>query len=235
MNTSEKLSVIAANEEKVFDAGKKKAIRDFMKAYQESNSVHCKFSGGCWNRNTFYPVKDIPIVSECFMYFNWYRVTEPLDLAKRLEDCGVRLVFANDSTMSGGVFRYAHVTRLPDIDCSHATATFNRVFAQCVYLHTIDSLTFSETNGGHAGTFESCTSLANIKFKGVLASSISFDACPLTYATLADSEYGLIRVLKDFSGTAETRSLTLKASSATLLTDADRAEIIEKGWTLVEV
>ena len=194
MNIAEKLTTIAENEQKVFDAGRK----SFMETYQgNANDGTLMFGSPAWNSSTFYPVKDIDLHTRSFYYFSWGKAPY-IDLAQRLEDCGVRILPVTRTGAYSYAFLYCSVTRLPELDFSmYPTQPFNETFAYASHLVTIDKLILGEHTGAFTRTFNSCNALKNIVIEGTIASSISFSSSPLT----VDSMKSIISSLKDYAGT----------------------------------
>ena len=228
MSIAGKLTTIAENEQKVFDAGR----RSFMETYQgNATDGTLLFASPAWGNKTFYPVKDIDLQKRTFFYFSWGRAPY-IDLAQRLEDCGVKILPVRYGGAFYETFAYCYVTRLPELDFSRIpTQAFDRTFSSAQVLTTIDKLILGEHTGTFNSTFNLCKSLKNIVIEGTIASSISFSDSPLT----VDSMRSIIASLKDYSGTTTTKTLTLKATASQNLTDEDRQNITNKGWTLSAV
>lgn len=227
MSIAEKLTTIAENEQRVFEAGR----RSFMETYQgNATDGSYLFASPAWGKSTFYPVKDISLQIRTFYYFSWFK-TPYIDLAQRLEDCGVKILPVTTGGAYTETFTNCHVTRLPELDFSRIpTQSFERTFYNAQLLVTIDKLILGEHTGTFNSTFERCNALKNIVIEGTIASSISFSSSPLTL----DSIRSIIASLKDYSGTTTTKTLTLKATASQNLTDEDRQNITNKGWSLVE-
>lgn len=226
MSIAEKLTTIAENEPKVFEAGR----RSFMEDYQKDADGYYLFASPAWRSSTFYPVKDISLNSGTFFSFSWFKGPY-IDLAQRLEDCGVRILPAARGAAYTQTFVNCYVTRLPELDFSSIpTQMFDKTFMNAQPLVTIDKLILGEHTGVFNSTFNNCLALKNIVIEGTIASNISFSSSPLT----VDSMRSIIASLKDYSGTTTTKTLTLKATASQNLTDEDRQNITNKGWSLVE-
>ena len=228
MSIAEKLTTIAENEPKVYEAGR----RSFMETYQgNAYDGSYLFASPAWGDKTFYPVKDIDLQTNTFYYFSWWRVPY-IDLAQRLDDCGVKILPATKGGAYLQTFANCYVTRLPELDFSSIpTQMFDKTFYNARTLVTIDKLILGEHTGTFNSTFHLCDALKNIVIEGTIASNISFSSSPLT----VDSMKSIIASLKDYSGTTTTKTLTLKATASQNLTDEDRQNITNKGWTLSEV
>lgn len=236
MSIAEKLTTIAENEQKVYEAGKKADRSEFYDAYI-SGGMRNAFSGTSWNKKTFYPTRDFLAGTYCFQYHNWW-AGDLYDLAARMEECGVKFT-AVDPTQT---FMYAHITRVPKLDSSSFITTLaDRTFHDARFLVTIDEWILGERTAGFANSFYNCTALKNITVSGVIPSTINFSPCPLTVESLKS----IISCLKDYSTqTPFTQTLTLKDSCKTALqADTETVEfngqsytyfnlISAKGWNL---
>lgn len=225
MSIAEKLTTIAENEQKVFEAGKSKKWQEFMTSYFASQQWHglAFFGGSGWNNNTFYPTKNFRATPYCFYYHSWG--CEPYDMAARLEECGVSITSVNPNS----TFFYCYVTRLPELKLENGDLT--QTFRNCSTLVTIDKLILGSNITSTTNAFYQCSSLKNIVIEGEMPVSISLSSSPLTVGSMRS----IIASLTDYSGTATTKTLTLKATASQNLTDEDRQNITNKGWTLSEV
>jgi len=122
-----------------------------------------------------------------------------------------------------------HITL--NTDTSQATLAAN-MFRGCEALETIDGtpLNFSSITGASINFLNLCNSLVDIRFaEKSIPISISFGSCAKLSAETIQS---IIDGLADLTGgTAQT--LTLHATVGGKLTDAQKAIITAKNWTLV--
>lgn len=131
---------------------------------------------------------------------------------------GGREVFSSCANVSEiKVPIYAKNTRL--------TYTFNgAIRLKTIYLLSVDTATTVYTN-----CFKSCVALESITFEGSISGSVSFaDSNLLT----AESVQSIIDHLADRTGTSAL-TLTFHADVGAKLTDAQKATITVKNWTLV--
>lgn len=205
MSISDKLTAIAENEQKVFEAGAKSEYDRFWDAYQQKgNRVNYQiaFAGSGWNSETLKP--KYPIVSTyCFEMF---RSCGEVDLTK----AGVPFDFSQSTSFSN--FAYAsEITHFGEINTTGSNA-LSYTFYNCSKLTTIDKLILkangSQTMGGNQ-TFQGCGRLENIVVEGVIGSSINFQWSPLS----VESMKSIISALKDFTGTGNEYSQTVKFSN----------------------
>ena len=174
----------------------------------------------------FYPIYDIK-PTNCQHMFNGCRVT---NIKQRLEECGV-VLDTSLSTDFTNTFYYCRSTMLPPIDTTSAS-TLVATFVG-TYLVTLEKLILKDDGSQTFGSpFVDCISLKDISIEGVIGQSINFSACPLSYKSLMDSNYGILHHLKDYSGTGTTKTITFGATNLAKLTDAEKAIATQKGWTL---
>lgn len=113
------------------------------------------------------------------------------------------------------------------IDISNAT-NINSMFSDSATLTTIRKLIVSETTPFHESVFAWAAYLEEITFEGTIGVSISFaNSSRLTTASVNS----IINALKDLTGQA-TQNLSLHAEVKGKLTDAQKAAISAKNWTL---
>ncbi len=229
MSLAKKLTTIAKNEQKVFEAGKQTEYDMFWDAHQK-NGQRTDYDGafGGWLPVNFRPKYSMYVDNARYM-FRMCRGTK-FDLVERLKQMDVILDFSNCSNFRC-TFNMSSFTRVGEINISKAAET-DYIFGYATSLITIDNLIFDE-NGilkGRNNEFHYCTELQNIKITGVIGQNgWNFNYCEkLTH----DSLMSIINALKDYSGTTTTKTLTLGATNLAKLTSAEKAIATEKGWTL---
>ena len=232
MSIAEKLTTIAENLPKVYDAGVKSEYDKFWDGYQKNGKsaiygTHI-FAYECWNDDTFFPKYDIIPYSGSngSSYFFRNKVT---NLRERIDGRGLKLDLKNNPSLNQ-YFRFCSTCELPDMDTSGCT-NFTELVADATNLHTIPRLNM--TNATTATTpFYNTPALQNITFEGTISLSISFKWSPLL---TIESLRSIISALYDFVGNGETttRTLTLHADAKARLTADDIKAITDKGWTLV--
>jgi hypothetical protein len=100
-----------------------------------------------------------------------------------------------------------------------------QTFQNSTNLVTINKLIVTD-GSTYPSAFNGCSSLQNITFEGIIGQNISFaNSSKLTIESLRS----IIDALKT---TSATLTLTLHADAKARLTDADKATITQKGWTL---
>jgi hypothetical protein len=222
----------------VYEQGKKSQYDEFWDCLQYNGNRQNYigvFSGRGWNDNIFIPKYDIRPISGHYMFatdVKWAGAMESgiKDLPACLERAGVVLDFSNcegfTATWSG-----ACIEHIGTIDTRNAGGRFTQTFYYAKNLHTIDKIVLKTDGSQNLNdyTFYACDSLTNIVFEGIIGLGIAFErSSNLTYESLMS----IINALKDYSGTTSTYTLTLHANAKAKLTDAEKAIITQKGWTL---
>ena len=257
MTTSEKLTAIAENQQKVYDAGYEKgkaegggdtgnaAFWDFYQDNGNRTDYRNAFAGYGWTVDVFKPRHNIA-PTDAYMMFRDTGMSG--DLVEILNELGVTLDFSN-CTRPQYSFSGTNFTRLGVLDFSKAKngANSSYLFTWSPNLVAIDGLHFNpnitDFSSGH-NLFVSCPKLANIGYtavdengneiiggvSGIASNNISFTSCPLTAHSLRNILNGLVDYSQDTSGTSWV--LTLGASNLAKLSDADKAVASQKGWTL---
>ena len=222
-STQQLLTTIAENEQRVYDAGieKGKNARDaewwntYLTPIRTGKACNYLFAGPAWNGHTFYPTEDIVIKDNSenlFNRFNWQFHSPVIDLAQRLEECGVAVAIdLSQASNCSSTFYYAYISRIPKFICNGAKyTTLILVFSNAKYLVTIDEWVIRDDGTNiFDRTFTGATALKNIKITGVIGRTISFSDCPLTIASLKN----IISCLKNYKDTENEGKYTITFSS----------------------
>ncbi len=219
------------------EQGRKAEYDRFWDVYQYENTKRCNvrgvFSGARFNATNFFPKYDIvPVGIATHIFYAWEADSNPahtiLDLKQRLTDCGVVLDTSKATDISN-LFGYSpFIDNIPTIDCTGLNTASGNVFVAASNLTKIEKLIVTESVT-YSNWFKSCRSLVEIRFEGVIGKNISLsDSSKLS----AQSVQSIIDCLKDLTGgTAQT--LALHATVGNKLTEAQKAAITAKNWTLV--
>ena len=217
----------------VYEAGKKAQHNEFWNSIWNNLTGNNQraFVGPAWSKETFRPNKDFTISVQGFYYHNWLGTA--YDLAAHLEGLGVTMKLGTNSKNS--CFYYAWFTRLPKLDFSECSGTFDRIFYGASKLVTIDKIILPPegTIISFNTVFYGCDKLKNVLFDGIIDKSISFSDCPLT----VESMKNIISCLKDYSlENAFTYTLTLSDSCKTALeADTEKVEFNGQSYTYFEL
>lgn len=182
------------------------------------------FSGDGWNAETFKPKYDIK-PTNCYMMFRYNKAE--VDLVEWFNNLGIEFDDSNNTNVSYMYFE-SKFTRIGTVTLRNGMSSGD-MFAFCRNLITIDKIISYDNVTYTVSTFNSCAKLENITFEGVIGKSISFADSPLLTTASVQS---IIDHLKDLTG-ATAQTLTLHATVGGNLTDAQKAAITAKNWTLV--
>lgn len=222
MTIAEKLTQIAENEQKVYDAGYAKGQAEgggaydegfeagkvaeydaFWDAYQDngiSKQYHYAFAGYGWNDATFYPKYDIVMQSSCLGAFQYSKIT---DIAERLKECGIALDTSDCSNFQA-MFAYATTKSLPTINTLKA-GSLTSIFTDCKSLERIEKLVVKE-NQQYKSSFDKCYALKHILFEGEIGNNLDLQYSPLSKASIES-------IVEHLSDTATGKTLMLSQTA----------------------
>ena len=205
MTIAEKLTSIAENEQKVFDAGKEKMRSDFWDAYQQQGAraeFSDAFAGHGWTRQTMQPLYNIT-PSYAYRIFHSHNCSNaPYDLKAHLDALGVSLDFSSCTGLQYA-FAMAGISRVGTIDCSCATGISNLFNASQIAI--IDKLIVTESLA-FDGSFSNAAALKTVLFEGVIGKSLDIHWSPLDKASIKS-------IVDCLSGTCTGQSLSLSKAA----------------------
>lgn len=226
MSIADKLTQIAENEQKVYEAGYEKGKAeggDTTEAYEQGvadgkkaehdafwgdylNKGNARqylysFAGRCWNDKIFKPKYNIVCAYSCLGMFAYSVIT---DLAKTLNDCGIILDTSGASNLESA-FAYAVTKTIPTVNAANSFS-INGIFENCSNLESIEKFTVAETQG-FTRAFTGCGKLKDIVFDGVIGNSIDMHWSTLLTRSSIES------VINHLSGTATGKTLTLSKTA----------------------
>ena len=230
MSISEKLTAIAKNEQRVYDAGKQAEYDRFWDIYQSngSRSVYTgAFSGQGWTNDTFKPKYNINVSGGASYMFYYNRVQ---NIKQSLQNAGVTLSLSSANNISY-LFSNSSTSELPQLDLSNAS-NVNNIFYSCSQLETIDKIITSSTTPWSSNCFRGCAALKNVVFEGVISKTgLSFqDSTELTIDSLVSILEALEDKSADTSGTAWL--VTIGETNKAKLTEDELIIATNKGWTV---
>ena len=226
MSIAEKLTTIAENEQKVYDAGKQAEYDAFWDTYQqngEPRSYRWSFSSICWVDGIFKPKHNI-VVTDAYMMFRGTKITN-------LNPTGITYDFSDCKDFS---YAFAYSTALTEIpfviDLSSATNMTN-AFSEGKFtdLH----IRSSNTTTYASSTFSSLYALVNFQVDGTIGKNnfrISWSS-NLTHDSLMSVINALEDKTADTSGTAWI--VTIGSTNLAKLTAEEITIAEQKGWQLV--
>lgn len=232
MSIADKLTAIAENVQKVYEAGKASGGGDgrydaFWDAFQqngERTEYNSAFIRDYWSADNFKPKYDLNVVNGTQMFYA--NTSLRVDLKQLLQDLGIELN-TSGLTNAMSMFQNSRFSVIPALDFRNATNT-SYCFGSCIVTDVIEKLLVSETTP-FANTFATANALKEIRFEGVIAGNISFiNSQQLTI----DSIKNIISCLKDYTEAGTTQTLTLGETNLAKLTDEEKAIATQKGWTL---
>ena len=239
MSIADKLTQIAENEQKVYDAGyaagqaaggggydegyadgKQAEYDRFWDTYGGNGSY--AYAGRAWTDEVFKPNKDIVVSSAANMFID----SGIQKLKQILQDQDVVLDVSN-STSNYNFARSSRITHFPFIDFRNCS-DLNNAWNGCTQMVEL-SLAIKE-KAKCSAPFTNCPMLTDLTIvSGTFGTSVSFAQSPL----LSDASIqSIIDHLADLTGgTAQT--LTFHTDVLLRLTDEQIATILAKNWTLV--
>jgi hypothetical protein len=209
MSIAEKLTAIAENEPKVFDAGKQAERSEFWDVYQDNGSrknYERAFGNSGWTKENFFPKYSMENITNGYMMFHGSNIA--CDLADFLEQRGLAFSIGKGADLRY-LFGATAFTRVGVVDITGIGVAYTAyMFYQSRKLETIDLLIMGDKLYQNATVFQYCDALKNIRIQGVVASSFNAQWCPLT----VDSMKSIISCLKNYAGTDSDGTYTLTFS-----------------------
>ena len=226
---AEKLTTIAENQTKVYEAGRQAEYDEFWDTFQENGNrtqyTMGSFSGPSWYDARFKPKYDVVISGNCNYAFS---NTEIRDFKGCVEAAGISFTFEN-ITNAPYLFYFARVTNLPSIDFSKASSesSLSLVFYYCIYLKSIDKIIISENTKFSTNSFGRCKELETVLFEGILAKNglVLNDCTKLSKASWQS-------IINSLSST--TSGLSISGSLASVNTAFETSEGANDGSTSAE-
>ena len=230
MSIADKLTTIAENEQKVFNAGVKSERDRFWDAFQQNGTrVKYGYAFNLWNPDNFYPKYDIKPEGDV-AYFARDMIGTPIDLVERLNECGVTMDFSNCTRVTY-LFYQSKFSHIPELDLRNTgTSSGELLFGKDVI--TVDKIILTAEGQSMKNTFGYCSGLENVVIEGTI--TVGFDVHWSTNLT-HDSLMSLLNALKDYSddasGTAHT--VTVGETNLAKLSEEDLKIATDKGWEVL--
>lgn len=223
MSIAEKLTTVAENQQRVYDAGKQAEYDLLWDAIQDSGNrtYYARgFESPGWNDDNWTPKYDLNLTNAGTMF----KTSKIKDYVACLNRSGVKMDFSK-ATAIEYCWQNALIKRIGDLNLS-ACSSFTGMFGNCWYLKEIGTITFPAGKSLQY-VFSNCTKLETVTFAGTI--SYNGFVCDSNYLTHA-SLMSLLNTLENNTGTAKT--CTIGATNLAKLTDAEIAIATQKGWTL---
>ena len=177
MTLAEKLTRVAENTERVFDAGRAAQRDAFWETYQQNGNrtdYNQGFAGVGWTREMIKPKYDIYVTSA----FEMFRGQPGLDLT----EIGVEVDFSRCTTLSN-TFYGSGVTHIGVLDAT-ASSQVSHTFYNAKSLKTIDLMKVAKNNV-FLNAFNNCDELESIILEGTIANDFDIHwSKKLSYASL---------------------------------------------------
>jgi hypothetical protein len=198
MSIAEKLTKVAENVPKVYEAGKKSEYDKFWNNYQQNGaeiSYNYAFAYARWNDNNFKPKHNIVPTTANYMFQN----SEIKQLKSILQAQNV-ILDTSKCTSLQSMFMSSKIEHIPAISCV-GTTTLSNVFSYCNQVKTIEKFILKyEGLNTFTNTFVGCSELEHIIFEGVMGSNglnlqwstkLSKDSITSIINALSDTTTGL--------------------------------------------
>lgn len=240
MSIAEKLTTIAENQQKVYDAGYAAgqaeggggdldAFWDKVQNYGNRTDYSYGFCGKSWNDDTFKPKYDI--TATAWDQSNVFAMCGIKNLTAICEAQGIKIDLTGAMRCTG-MFSTTTLTHIPFLDFSvmaPGTQTTTSVFQNSFNIKRIEGIKVSREGVlKYDGWFTNTMNLEHVLFYGEIATSINIAATPKLDT---ESVQSIIDCLADLTGQS-TQTLTLHKNI--VLTDEQKATISSKNWTLVQ-
>lgn len=193
----------------------------FWDAYQQNgertNYSH-GFTGSGWTDETFKPKYPLRIVGSA----------ESMCVNSAFTEIPVAVDFSQCDNIYYAFTFNSNLVRLPRMDISKVRSS-TYAFRQCSSLEEIECLVFSENTVLQSNTFYYTSNLKHLTAEGTVNTELNFAQSSML---TNESVQSILDHLKDLTG-ATARTLTFHAIVGAALTDAQKAAITAKNWTLV--
>ena len=233
MSIADKLTTIAENTPKVYEAGRKLEHDRFWDDVQDNGTrTFYERAFSYWNMEYIRPKhKVVPSGSRSMNMFSNNNSLKMVE--KKYFD------LSNVTVSQGGESSsnlYAVFYSCPNLeiveDIGMPAGGYYMTFNRCPKLHTIEVMRVVEQSE-FTSVFTYCSELVNLTIEGTIGKNgFNVSPCPkLSH----DSLMSIINCLKDYSADTSGTSwvVTLGTENLAKLTDAEKNIATEKGWTLV--
>ena len=205
MSIANKLTKIAENVPKVYEAGQQSEYDRFWDAYQAngtSTRYLYAFAYDHWTAETFKPKYDIRPTSAVGLFRS---SKMGINLTQHLKNLGITLDLSQATDAGSYTFEACNFTELPELDFSKA-GSLAYTFNECTALTAIAKLKVVSTQT-FSGAFGNCIALKEIRFDGTIGSSLD-----LHWSTKLSAE-SYESILSCLSTTSTGQTLTLPTTA----------------------
>ncbi len=230
MSIADKLTTIAENVSKVYEAGKAAGggvdagLDLFWETYQQGGArtgYADDYGYGKWTDDTFKP-----------KYILWANANGAQFREATITNYeALKMVDFSRVQMWANYFRSSKIPHLGVIDTrgTYNPASLDHTFYKAE-IEVIDKIIIRDDGKTtFTNMFFQAPNLTSVTFEGVIGNYITFGSCPnLT----RDSIMNVIGCLMDYAETGTTKTLNLGSTNLAKLTDEEKAIATQKGWTL---
>lgn len=229
MNIAEKLTTIAENEQKVYNAGYEKGkaegggeTEDFWGQFQNY--------GARTNYQYAFANTGFEVINPPYGFENLTNASQMCSGCKAEE-----IVIYNSKTASwdSAFFNCQNLLRIKGHIAFPPSTVTKYMCRACEKLKEFESLDVSElsiANTQFVEAFSLCSALEEIRFTGTISCNVKFSYSPnLSHDSLMSIINALTDYSEDTSGT--THKLTIGTTNVSKLTDEEKDTIYQKGWT----
>ena len=223
MSIAEKLTTIAENEPKVFEAGKKAREDEFWNTIQNNGNATTYtrlFSNTHWTDSLFKPRHNL-VMSAGANAFQENNVITAIDKKYDGSPLIIDMSLISTNTMTTRMFYKTTALKSIGTIIPRKETTWSQTFDVASKLTTIR---FSD------GVMEDGTDISASQNpeNNKIGKAIDFSDCPLD----VESIRSIINALYDYSGTSDTYVLTLGSVNLAKLTEGEKKTATDKGWSL---
>lgn len=229
MSIAEKLTTIAENEQKVYEAGRTQEWSDFWDDLQRNGdrtNYSNAFGGGLndtqsgWTDRMFRPKYDIKASQMGGMFGR----STIVNIKQRLEDCGVVLI--DDASSLYYTFYMANTTHIPYLSKT-AKTNIQNAFNGCQKLVSIDGIRVAE-GCVYENAFYNCSKLEHVIFYGTIGTG----SLNMKWSTKLDSE-SIESIIAALSDTTTSLTITLPTTAKATYYNAHSDEYAdeETAWS----
>ena len=221
MSVAEKLTIIAENMPKVYEAGQQSEYDRFWDIYQENGvrtMYNRAFGNAGWTSEIYKPKYPMQPTSAVAMYQNC-AIEGPIDID-----------FSQCTDFQQTFQDAKQITSLGIIDTRNAPA-LPRTFQSMQGCVSIQKLILKDDGSQtFINPLAYCSNLMDIVIEGTIGNNgfTVFQATKLSH----DSLMSIINALQDKTSVGDTWTVTLGKTNLEKLTDAEKAIATQKGWTL---
>lgn len=209
-----------------YDVGLKDGEKAFWGRYlYNGNRTNYMYAFANWPIEAIKPMYDVRPTNAHTIFGN---VAGTLDLPVIEKECGITFDFSRCTNFTNP-FTWSNLVNAGFVDTT-AASDLATLFAYATELHTASIKLKEDGSQRVVQSFIACNSLENLTItSGLIGKDASFSYCS---KLSAESVQNIIDHLADLTG-ATAQTLTFHATVGAKLTDAQKATITAKNWTLV--